>query len=394
MTEVRTLKPEELEKLGRLYRNAYRIDAATAARWLASIEPSHTYVIADADRVMSAIQILPYRVVIGGSSLPMGGIGGVATWADRQGLGYAGQLMAASVPCMRELGHAVSILYPFSYRYYGRFGWALGARRALYTDIRPQDLPRRKQPPRVRAALTDADFQAAARGYEFGYDQFNCLVERGEKEWAQQRRKCGEERYHVYIIENEDAEVRGYFSCEDVPLSPHSYETVVRDLICADADAYREVFAFLALLPTNVAKVTIAHAEKPPLWRYFQEPAVETRLSAYFQIRVVDAVKACGMRGYRHDVSAQLTFALHDPHGPWNEGIWDLHVRDGRGHLEPSNRPPQLELTIQQFSALFAGFADPYDLAWHGEIAPRDEAVLQTLRRMFCDRPTNLLDFF
>ncbi|MCX7624839.1 MAG: hypothetical protein N2Z21_01285 [Candidatus Sumerlaeaceae bacterium] len=56
--EIRQLKSEELEKLGLLYRNAYRIDAATAAQWLQAIKPEQTYVLADSERVLSAIQVL------------------------------------------------------------------------------------------------------------------------------------------------------------------------------------------------------------------------------------------------------------------------------------------------------------------------------------------------
>jgi predicted acetyltransferase len=394
MKNVRNLYPDELEKLARLYRNAYRIDAATAQKWLRDIKPENTYVIADEQRVLSAIQILPFRVVIGGKPLPMGGIGGVATWADQQGYGYAGTLMSASIPRMRELGYAVSFLYPFSYRYYGKFGWALSARRCVYTNISPRDLPRRKEPPRVKAVSSAVDWSRASAAYSLGYQIYNCLVERGEREWFIQRRKCDEERYHVYYIENEAGEVRGHFSCEETPLSSYSYETIVRDLVCADRGAYEEFFAFLATLPTNVGKVTIGHPEQPWLWQYFKEPFIETRIDPYFQARVVDVEKACTMRGYSQDEEVEISFLLHDPFAPWNEGTWHLRIKSGSGFIERTSRPPDCEMTVQQFSALYTGFLDPLEQLREGQLICRDEKVAEKLARIFHDRPVSLLDFF
>jgi predicted acetyltransferase len=392
--DIRQLRADELQKLGALYRNAYRVDGATVAQWLEGVKPEQTYVIADEKRVLSAIQIIPYENVVGGRPMPMGGIGGVATWADQQGFGYAGKLMAYSVARMRELGHSISVLYPFSYRYYGKFGWALAARRATYTNIRPSDLPRRKAPPRVRAVVSEEDWASAQEGYAFGYAEYNCLAKRGPREWEQQRKKCRESRYHAYVIVNDAGAVRGYFTCEDIPVVPLQYETVVRDLICADAEAYAELFAFLASLPTNVVKITIGHAEKPWLWRYFNEPFVETRIDPYFMARIVDVQQACAQRGYSTHVNAQICFRLADPHGPWNEGTWQLTVAHGEGRLERSSQPPEIELTVQQFSAIFVGFLDPRELVMNKEIPASSAPAAEKLRSIFFDRPTNLIDFF
>ncbi len=392
--DVRRLKFEELEKLGRLYRNAYRIDAATATQWLEGILPDQTYVIADEHRVLSAIQIIPYEVVIGERPLPMGGIGGVATWADQQGYGYAGRLMSESVSLMRELGHAVSFLYPFSYRYYGKFGWALASRRVVYTNIRPMDLPRGKEAPRVRAVVTEEDWTKANTGYERGFSIYNCLAKRGDREWHQQKKKTEAGRYQAYFVLNESGDVRGYFTCEDVPLGPFSYETVVKDLICADAAAYREVITFLAQLPTNVTKVTIGHPEKLWLWQFFKEPFVETRVDPWFMARVVDIERACASRGYASDVLEDVRIRLHDPHGPWNDGAWHLHVEQGEGRIEPTSAPAEVELSIQQFSSIFVGFLDPMDLLENGELPAASAGAAAKLRRIFRDHPTNLIDFF
>jgi predicted acetyltransferase len=391
--EIRQLDQSGLPKLEALYRNAYRIDSATSRGWSAGIDVRNTRAIADADRVLSVIQIIPYTVDIGGREMSMGGIGGVATWADQQGKGFAGKLMGYSVGEMRRLGNAVSFLYPFSYRYYGKFGWEIAARRRVYTNFTQRDLPRSRESGRVRAVVTDADFALLRRVYEPFAKQYNGMVVRGEREWNAKRAQMGNDRFQFYLIDGDTPdEPAGYFSCEEKPVEG-GYETIVREVVCLSDAAYRAMFAFLAVLPGNVKKITVGAPEAPCLFPYFTEPFVECRVNASFQARVVDLEQACLARGWREGVSGCVTFAIRDEHGPWNEGAWRLEVADGKAVIGKA-ASAEIELTIQQFSGIYLGFHDP--VLWVGQGAlPRSAAdAAAVLKSLFLDKPTNLLDFF
>ncbi|AXA36237.1 MAG: GNAT family N-acetyltransferase [Candidatus Hydrogenedentota bacterium] len=394
MREIRTLDQSELPKLAALYKNAYRIDSATAAKWLENVCVENTRAIVDEHRVLSVIQILPYRVNIGGWDMAMGGIGGVATWADAQGHGYAGELMRASVREMYEREMPVSFLYPFSYRYYGKFGWTLAARRVVYTGFTHADLVRERNTLPVRAVLTDEDFTHVQTAYKAFLPQYNCLVARSAREWEQMRKRLTEDRVHCYLIGAQDgAPPAGYFVCEDQPVEG-GYETVVRELVCLDDQAYTAAFSFLATLPTNVRRITIGHAEKPSLWRYFKEPFLVTRVDPYFQARVVDVKRACEQRGYRSNVRATVRFAIYDEIATWNKGPWELDVADGHARIQKVGSDPEVELSIQQFSAVFVGFQDPVEWVELGCLPKHCMGAAQRLRDIFHDKPTSLLDFF
>jgi len=394
MTTIRRLDHAELPKLAALYKNAYRIDSATAAKWLENIDVENTRAIVDAERVLSVIQILPYRVSIGSKEMAMGGIGGVATWADAQGHGYAGQLMRAIVLEMYERKMPVSFLYPFSYRYYGKFGWALAARRVVYTGFTQADLVRKHDTLPVQAVVTDKEFELVQEAYNSFLSHYNCLVVRGRREWQQMRKRMAEDRVHCYVIGATDGmSPAGYFLCEDQPVEG-GYETVVRELVCLDDQAYAAAFNFLAMLPTNVRRITVGHAEKPWLWPYFKEPFFLTRVDPYFQARVVDVKLACEQRGVRKDVRTCVRFAVHDEIGTWNQGPWELEIADGQVRIQPVTKEPEIELTIRQFSAVFVGFQDPLEWVGLGILSKQSASAAQRLREIFHDKPTSLLDFF
>jgi predicted acetyltransferase len=397
--DIRPLEPSELGKLLDLYRNAYRIESQTAQRWGENIDLVNSRAIVDADRALSAIQIRPYVVEIGGKPLSMGGIGGVATWADQQGKGYAGALMSYSVGEMRRLGHDVSFLYPFSYRYYGKFGWEIGARRRLYQGFAQHQLPRYKEVSRVRAVVTDADFGLMIKCYEIGVGQYNGMALRSEKQWDNMRKRSiptPPDRFLYYVIEGDrPAEPIGYFSCDETPLvGEYGFTTTVREFVCLNDTAYRAMFGFLATLPTNVKKLAVGAPESPCLLRYFTEPFIEIRLSAGFQARVVDVEQACSKRGWAPDAAGSVVFSLADEHGPWNAGTWKLDVADGCASICRTDTEPGIRLTIQQFSGIFVGFHDPVVWVQYGVLEPHCLGAARTLRQLFFDKPTNLLDWF
>src|SRR5947207_248211 len=65
------------------------------------------------------------QALIGDAALPMGGICHVATLAAERNKGYASALMRDALRAMRAQGLCTSVLFPFSFRYYRKFGYEL-----------------------------------------------------------------------------------------------------------------------------------------------------------------------------------------------------------------------------------------------------------------------------
>lgn len=378
-----------------LWRNAYRVDRATARRWAEGTDLQQTRAMVAEGRVLSLIKILPYEVLVGGRPVAMGGIGGVATWADMQGRGLAGRLIASSVPEMRRLGYAVSFLYPFAHRWYGRFGWETAGRGLIYSGFGPGDLPVSREGVRVRAALTDADLAQLRQVYDRLAPRYNGMVRRGERSWEPVLAASRDERAQLYLIDPPDggASPAGYFLATDHPVTG-GYETVIREFLCADAAAYRALFGFLSTLPTNVRTIRLMTPDRPALWSFFREPTVATSASPTFQCRVVDVAAACRARGWEEGAAGEVVFAVTDDLAPWNSATWRLRVEGGQAEIDTTTAAPEITMTIQQFSALYVGYCDPVDWCGLGLLGGESADAARRLRTLFCDRPTALLDLF
>lgn len=392
--DIRPVTPEETGQLQALFANAFRIGLQTAQGWTAEMDLSTTRAFVGDGRVLSVIRILPYSICIGGKTMPMAGIGGVATWADQQGKGYAGKLMAYSIGEMRRLGYPVSVLYPFSYRYYGKFGWELGGCQISYEDFQQCDAPAVRQSGGVRAALTPEDFGAVRRIYEQATQTYNGLMRRDDRMWSEYFREAAGDHAQLYLLScTESGAEEGFFWCKDRPLPDGGFETITYPL-CASHSGLRQMFGFLAALPTNVRRQKIVAPAWPSLWPFFREPFVHTRLRASFQVRVIDVEAACAARGWASEAAGSVVFSLADEHAPWNQGTWRLTVENGEARVERTQAVPEISLGIQQFSSMYIGYADPEEWVRTGILGREAAPAASTLKRLFHDRPTLLLDRF
>jgi len=75
--------------------------------------------------------------------------------------------------------------------------------------------------------------------------------------------------------------------------------------------------------------------------------------------------------------------------------VWQFDFGDGKAVIRPSDaEPPDFEWTIQQFSQLFIGHADPVALARQGLFAAPTPGKANAVRDAFFDAPPHLMDFF
>lgn len=81
----------------------------------------------------SVLQLIPYKINIGGSILNTCYISGVATMPEYRGKGLVRELFDFAVPHMKSLGYDISILIPAVNGMYEKFGYRNACERVLYT---------------------------------------------------------------------------------------------------------------------------------------------------------------------------------------------------------------------------------------------------------------------
>lgn len=88
-------------------------------------------------KLLSVLGLLPLEAWFQGKKLALGGIGGVATWPEARRQGCVGRLLSHALETMRKNGQSVSMLHPFSFPFYKKYGYEQTIDRKKYTIATP-----------------------------------------------------------------------------------------------------------------------------------------------------------------------------------------------------------------------------------------------------------------
>lgn len=390
---IRQVKESERQLIAEIYNNSYKTGLELGQQWAEKTVLSNTRAIFEGKHIVSIIQIIPYEIWVGGKVISMGGIGGVATRADSQGKGYAGALMSDSVRDMREHKQWTSILYPFSYAYYRKFGWELCGHRYVYRDFKQDSIRPFEEKKLVRYCEPEKEIALLDKIYSQYAIKYNLCVKRTKDLWLKKIDQIMKDRGQGYIIEDKGQAI-GYLLCTHTRIEFGS-ECMIREFACLNLTAYKALFGFMQQMPNNISRFALLTPNYPVLWKYLREPfACKTAMESAMQFRVVDVQKAIELRGYPEDAKGKVSFMVKDDCGEWNQGPWKLEIDSGKAKISKTSDNPDFCCTIQTFSELFSGYRSATDLAADEKLEIKTVAKLPFLKAAFFDKTTHILDYF
>ena len=207
---VRAARSEETEAVLEVLSLAFGLDSA-AVRPIFYADPYYDLttkrVLAlPGAGVVSCLTVVPTRVRIGGVRVPAAGVAGVATRPAFQRRGYAGTLLAATLPALRtEMGFPISLLQPISAPFYRRLGWEYASRPVRWLSA-PASLPESAEADCVRP-VSDADWPALHRLHDDLTRAGTGAFERDSRRWTLIQMPMPGRETFVY---EQNGEVTGY----------------------------------------------------------------------------------------------------------------------------------------------------------------------------------------
>jgi len=379
MIEVRQVKESELDAM---------LECMTAAFGVAKEEWADGFyngpyndlqykrvVVADG-QVVSCLVIIPATIYLGGTTVRMGGIGGVATLPDERRHGYAGMLMANSVHALRDLGFATSALYPFSFRYYRKFGWEFASHCLLYF-AKPGLLPACNDSASVRP-FTDDDLPAVMRLYDEHYRGECAAFVRDEYHWRKHvLPKAAEKLVH-------DREgVRGYL------LARHHEEEGekrfgIYEAVAATDEARRGLVGFLAKMDVDKVGWLACKRDLESLhlitprahWEDGYDPRAKIEVVASFMFRIVDLKTS--MEAVADRMDGELSIIMADEIGVWNEPVT---VKAGKVSAGAGRN--WLKADVRILSQIYICYLPPADAFSQGLIEVSSPDALALAEKLF-----------
>ncbi|MFC4601435.1 GNAT family N-acetyltransferase [Cohnella hongkongensis] len=347
------------------------------------------------NKLLSALTVLPLEVWVQGRKMAMGGVAGVATWPEARRQGCVGRLLSQALETMRKEGQSLSMLHPFSFPFYRKYGYELTIERKKYA-IETRLLPSRKETPgEVRrmkkpdAAVLDAVYSAYASRYN------GTLARSGE--WWTERSLREEGPAAVYFNEEGTPEGYVYYNCLDGKMTVH-------EMAALSETARTALWTFIANHDSMIGETTLIAPVDDGLPYLLGDPRIGQELIPYFMSRIVDAEAFAKQYAWEKGASAESALLqLEDRHAPWNAGTFRLSwSEDGEGTLErldsgtgqdSESGSEAIVCDIQTLTAMLLGGRKPTWLASVGRLSGPHES-LRRLERRIPERTPFLMDFF
>lgn len=387
---IRTLAPEELERILELKQAAFSVcyteqELRDARKWTRTEQYLGYYF----DGKLSAqLEIVPLQVYIQGVPFAMGGIAQVASSPQLRRRGMASKLLVRSLEEMRANGMSVSMLNPYSYAFYRKFGWEIFSVEKMNT-LDMQDIPRLESSERGEVRkLGKADWCEAGMVYNDFARKYNGMLVRDEEWWSRNvfRRKPG----GLAVYCREDGAPAGYLL-----YAIKERSMIIYEIACLSEGARHGLWQFVRNHDSEADRIKFTVPIDDPLLFMLHEPKLRQEIIPNFMFRVVDAAALIGQ--YRFAAaesptgSRRLKLRLSDDHAEWNRGNWTIVIsRDGMASVsrsetseerEESEEESETEICvacdIRIFSTMMIGCQRPSQLAAIGNLTGSAAAIAE-----------------
>ena len=246
------------------------------------------------DKLIAVVQGIDYQMRYEGQTVPMCGIGGVATLPEYRRQGSIRRLMKEILEDCRNKGQIFSYLYPFSYFFYGKFGYGHGCRR-MDVEIPMASLKLLPEKGSIRrCGPADAPILEAI------YDQFvantNGAIIRSVGFWKRKLEKDPvAEQIFTYLWSDDQGQPAAWMTYETKKVEEGDHFHIF-DWACLSQQALAGLLAFIKRFDDQYALASLKMPLHIPVDRFFPEPyPIKQQLEFAGQIRVIDIAKALEM---------------------------------------------------------------------------------------------------
>jgi predicted acetyltransferase len=354
------------------------------------------WVVEEEGRLVAACQLLPLRQWIGGTLLPVMGLGTVTVAPTHRRRGLAGRLINSGMQEARRRGQLASALYPFRVSFYERLGYGRAGEAHQYR-VPPEVIPDAPERLRVEMAAGEEDAQAIRMVYQrFARSQAG-LLERTDTAW---RRILEAENGSAVLYRNEAGEAEGYAVVRyrtDLPAAQRHLE--VHERAWLTSRARRGLYAWLGSLGDQWRLLVYrAHVnerfgdriEEPripagsePGWNLWFPSAVLLRGPMF---RILDLQGALESRTSFGRVSLTIGLEVEDEQLPDNAGHWRLRLEEGRPIVQrgvATDADVTMKVSIGTLSRIFIGSLTPSEAVNQSAIWIEGLEALSTLNAAF-----------
>jgi predicted acetyltransferase len=391
---VRPILPDELEAVAYLRAVGFGRDEETTMAMMANdcrYNASDIIVAEIEGEMIGTATVFPAQMWLSGVPVSLGAVAGVTVLPEFRRRGVAAKMMDFAVMRMFAEGWALSALFPFSHKYYRKFGYgAIGDVHAY--RLNPSNLTVFVEGHRVRPFQPD-DLPMMRVMYKGQLTWHNGRFTRSNEWWDRLV-----ERWPGIMVFDNDGFIEGFYAYELKTTERGERVMQIIEFFAAEDVAYRGLIGYLAA--QNEADVIeyLAPPDTPLRYALRQPYADEAQNRGWIFNdlchitpgpvgRIINLPAALTARFYTRGMSGERVLKVSDPLIPNNEEPLVFRLVDGRAETRAAdNREPQIETDIVSLTQILCGYLSMANARRLGRLQA-DEETCSWLDRAIQDTP-------
>ncbi|MBU2700714.1 putative acetyltransferase [Sporomusaceae bacterium BoRhaA] len=333
-----------------------------------------------ADSLLCAVHLNPYQLRLRGHDFATSYIVGVATFPEGRSQRLVGGLLKAAFVEMHQRHEAVTILMPFQGKFYYPYDFEFCYHHIKYT-LPLVDLKFTAQGAGKFVVLEKQHISCLQQVYKAFTADKHGYVLRHDENWRMLLAEHKSDQGYAYMLVEEEQPV-GY-----ILYTMRNDVLLVKELAYVNFAAEQQLLHFCYNHHSQVSMLEWNAPLDDGLLFSLPDPKRGVALYPFMTGRIVDVSEALMSAFYPAGSQAEVIFAVTDRLAPWNEGIFQLTVVEGKGTVRvvpqsTMNCDKLCILSVGALSQLFFGRLSASQLKKLGRLtAP--SSVIGVLNKLF-----------
>jgi len=345
------------------------------------------------DGVMtSCVEVFPYAVMFDGNIAKMAGVGGVASLPEYRAGGAIRHILAEAMRVMFADGQVFSYLYPFSYKYYRKFGYELCFNRYV-VKLSPSSLRGLKPAGGLIFFKKDDDIAPYTDIYRRFISGFNLAIVRNDEDFSIFINKDPYiSKQYTYLWHNDSGVLKSYITFTGARLTEWSSQMKINEFAWVDTEG---LYGMLSLLGRFDVQYKEIYWEAPDIinpYSLLEEPYdMEISMQRGGMNRIINLEKALSLMK-APDGDGGVIISVTDSFLEWNNGTFEILWGGGKLNAAKTTSKPDIEVGVEVLVQLVCGYITPDIAETSGRLTIRKNR--NNLNRLFYKKNLYITDRF
>ncbi|GMQ58396.1 GNAT family N-acetyltransferase [Vallitalea sediminicola] len=339
--------------------------------------------------LQGALVINDFDIYWHGLNVKMGGIGGVATFPEARQNHVVEKLLIESIKMMNDNNQVFSLLAPFAYSFYKKYGWEYASKNKKL-EIKISDLSHFKSGDFTVKPIGKDYINQIKQVYENFYCNYNGADKRSNLRWEHIFARNDKNNVYSYGVFDHDDKIRGYIFYE-----LKSDGMIVQEVAYDSLKARKQILRFIYVHRAQFDKVTLTVPNNNDLDILLNNPRQHMEISSGMMVRIINVKKILGMYPYEIMDNLKFSISIEDKYAPWNNNVFEVNIKDNNTLVEESeDNESDISCSIQVLSQIVFGFLSWEEAVKLELIACNNEGLIGKLNSAMPKRCSYITDPF